>query len=129
MNLEYLAEGSRDCPLIRLYGFNPAEARSLRNLVRSLATGESHSVAIHDELWAESVGGCRLTFRRGNRNQGVREVHPMNFECVLTSDGWSNVEDLLDPFCNSHIAGFQWLTSGGSVSLLFSQNGQWLKED
>jgi hypothetical protein len=125
MKLEYLAEGSRDCPLVRLYEFNQAEARTLRNLARSLATGERHSVSLHDEVWAESVGGCRLTFRRGNRNLGVREVDPLNFECVLTSDGWSNVEGLLDPFCDSHTAGFQWLTSGGSVSLLFSQNGQW----
>src|SRR5690349_21605845 len=125
MKLEYLAEGSRDCPLVRLYEFNQAEAWTLRNLARSLATAERHSVSLHDEVWAESVGGCRLTFRRGNRNLGVREVDPLNFECVLTSDGWSNVEGLLDPFCDSHTAGFQWLTSGGSVSLLFSQNGQW----
>ena len=40
MKLEYLAEGSRDCPLFRLYEFNQAEARTLRNLAKSLATGE-----------------------------------------------------------------------------------------
>src|SRR6476660_9622597 len=125
MNLEYLADGSRDCPLIRLHGFNPAEARSLRNLVRSLATGESHSVALHDEMWVESVGRCRLTLRRSTRNQGVHEADPMNFECALTSGGWSNVEGLLKPFCDSHTAGFQWLTREGSVSFLISQSGQW----
>src|ERR1039458_6838228 len=125
MNLEYLADGLRNCPLIRLYEFNQAEARSLRNLVRSLATGERNSVALHDAMWVESVGECRLTFRRGNRNQGVREVDSLDFECVLTSEGWSNVEGLLDPFCDSLTAGFQWLTGEGSVSLLFSQNGQW----
>src|SRR5258707_4927003 len=116
MKLEYLADGARECPLVRLYGFNHAETRSLRTLVRSLATGESRSAAIQGEVWAESVGGCKLTLRRGARNQGVREVDPLNFECVLTSDGWSNVEGLLDSFCDSHTAGFQWLTREGSVS-------------
>lgn len=125
MHLEFLADGLRDCPLIRLYEFNQAEARFLKNLVRSLVTGERHSVPLHDEMWVESVGGCRLTLRRGNRNQGVREVNPLNFECVLSSGGWSNVEGLLDPFCNSHAAGFQWLTNEGRVSLLISQDGHW----
>jgi hypothetical protein len=125
MNLEYLAEGLRDCPLIRLYGFNQAEARSLKNLVRSLATGERDSAQLRDETWIESVGGCRLSLRRGMRNQAVREIEPFNFEYVLTSSGWSNVEGLLDPFCNSQAAGFQWLTNEGRVSLLISQDGHW----
>jgi hypothetical protein len=125
MKLEYLADGSRDCPLIRLYEFNQAEVRSLRNLVRSLATGKADSMALQGEVWAESVGGCKLTLRRGTRNQGVREADPLNFECVLSSGGWSNVEGLLDPFCDSHTAGFQWLTREGNVSLLVTQRGQW----
>jgi hypothetical protein len=125
MKLEYLADGFRDCPLIRLYEFNQAEARSLRNLVRSLATGEADSVALQGEVWAESVGGCKLTLRRGTRNQGVREVDPLSFECVLSSGGWRKVEGLIDPFCDSHTAGFQWLTREGSVPLLVSQSGQW----
>jgi hypothetical protein len=120
MKLEYLADGSRDCPLVRLYEFDHAEARSLRNLERSLVSGDRSSVALHDEAWAESVGGCRLTLRRG-----VREVDPLNFECVLNSGGWSNIEGLLDPFCDSHTAGFQWLTRESSVALLISQTGQW----
>ncbi len=41
-----------------------------------------------------------------------------NFECVLIPDGWSNVNGLLEPFCNANTAGFQWLTHDGGVSLL-----------
>ena len=125
MNLEYLAEGLRDCPLIRLYDFNQAEARSLKNLVKSLVTGERDSVHLHDEAWVESVAGCRLSLRRGTRDQAVREIAHLNFEYTLTSSGWSNIEGLLDPFRNSHTAGFQWLTHEGSVSILISQDGRW----
>ena len=124
MKLEYLADGSRDSRLIRPCEFDQAEARSLRNLVRSLATGHADSLALQGEEWAESVGGCKLTLRRGTRNQGIREVDPLNFECVLSSGAWRNIERLLDSFCDSRTAGFQWLTREGSVSLLASQNGQ-----
>jgi hypothetical protein len=125
MKFEYLADRSQDCPLIRLYEFNQAEVRQLRQLVRSLVTGDRQSVALQNEVWAEPVGGCCLNLRRGNRDQGIREVDPLNFECVLSSDGWSNVDGLLDPFCDSNTTGFQWLTHDGRVSLLISQSGQW----
>ena len=125
MKFEYLADGSPDCPLIRLFEFNRAEVRSLRILVGSLVTGECQSVALQGEVWAESVGGCRLTLRRRAWNQGIRELDSRDFECLLTSSGWSNIEGLLDPFCDSDTAGFQWLTHQGNVSLLISKNGQW----
>jgi hypothetical protein len=125
MKLEYLAAGSRDCPLVRLSEFDEAEVRSLRILIRSLVTGQCQSVALEGEEWVESVGGCRLTLRQGGRNLGLRELNPLNFECVLESGGWSNVEGLLDVFCGSDSSGFQWLTREGSVGLLISQNGQW----
>jgi hypothetical protein len=61
----------------------------------------------------------------GNRNQGVRQAQALKFDCVLTPDGWSNVEGLLEPFCESNTTGFQWLTHDGRIALLISPNGQW----
>jgi hypothetical protein len=125
MKLEYLATGSTDCPLIRLYDFDEGEACQLRELVRSLVTGDRQSAPLQNEVWADPVGGCCLSLRRGNQDQGIRQGEPLNFECVLSPDGWSNVEGLLDPFCESNTAGFQWLTHDGRVALLISQSGQW----
>ena len=125
MKLEYLPDGSLDCPLIRLFEFDQSEAQRLRQLVRSLVTGDRQSVALQNEVWADAVGGCCLSLRRGNQDQGIRQVEPLNFECVLSSDGWTNVEGLLEPFCDSNTDGFQWLTHDGKVALLISQNGQW----
>ena len=125
MKLEYLAGRSQDRSLIRLFAFDRAEARLLRQLVSSLVTGESQSVALQNQVWAESVGGCSLTLRRGTWDQGIQDVDSLQFECVLSPHGWSNVEGLLEPFCDSDPAGFQWLTDYGSVSLLLSQSGQW----
>jgi hypothetical protein len=125
MKLEYLTAGSPECPLIRLYDFAQSEAKQLRELVKLLATGNRENAALHNEPWVESVGGCSLSLRRGNRNLGIRQSQALRFECVLSSDGWSNVEGLLEPFCETNTAGFQWLTNGGGVALLISPSGKW----
>jgi len=123
MKLEYLADASP--PLIRLYEFNQAEVQQLRECVGSLGAGTRQNVPLHKEAWTKSIDGCSLNLRLGNRDRGIRRVSLLNFECTLTSDGWSNVEGLLDPFCESEIAGYQWLTHDGRIPLLISQNGQW----
>jgi hypothetical protein len=120
-----MPHGSPDCPLIRLYEFDQSEARQLRQLIKSLVTGDRQDVALQNEVWVESVEGCCLNLQLGTRNQGVRETRALKFECVLSPDGWSNVEGLLAPFCESNSAGFQWLTHDGRVALLISQSGQW----
>ena len=125
VKLEYLPNGSPDCPLMRLFEFDQSEAQRLRQLVRLLIAGDCQDVALHNEAWVESVGGCSLNLRRGKRNQGIRKSQTLKFGCVLTPDGWSNVEALLEPFCESNTPGFQWLTHDGRVALLISPNGQW----
>jgi hypothetical protein len=125
VKLEYLPDGSADCPLIRLFEFDQSEAQRLRQLVKSLVVGDRQDVALQNEEWVKSIGKCSLNLRRGNSNQGVRQAQGLKFECVLSPDGWSNVEGLLEPFCESNTAGFQWLTHDGSVALLISQSGQW----
>jgi hypothetical protein len=125
VKLENLPDGLPDCPLIRLYEFDQSEARLLRQLAKSLAAGEREVLALHDEEWIESVGGCSLNLRRRDRDQGVRAT-PFNiFECVLSAEGWRNVEALLEPLCESGPSRFQWLTRQGRIALLISPSGQW----
>jgi hypothetical protein len=125
VKLEYLPNGSPDCPLIRLFEFDQSEAQRLRQLVKSLVAGDRQDVALQDEEWVKPVGECCLNLRRGNRNQGVRQEQALKFECALSPDGWSNVEGLLEPFCESNTSGFQWLTHDGRVALLISHSGRW----
>src|SRR5689334_15877870 len=102
MKLEYLADASP--PLVRLDEFNRAEVRQLRELVCSLVSGTRQSVSLQKEDWVQSIDGCCLDLRLGNRDRGIRKVPRLNFECILTPHGWSNVEGLLDPFCESEVA-------------------------
>ena len=67
---------------IRLYAFNQAEVRQLRQLVRSLVAGDLQSAALQSEAWAEPVGGCCLSLKLGNRDRGIREISP----CILNAN-------------------------------------------
>ena len=125
MKLEYLPYGLSECPLIRLYEFDRSEAQQLRQLVQSMVTGDRQHVALENELWVEPVAGCSLDLRVVKRNDGVRQEQPLRFACVLTREGWSNVEGLPEPFSKSDSPEFQWLTTNGGAHLLVSVNGQW----
>lgn len=48
---------------------------------------------IEIEIW-----GCCLNLRPGTLNRGVWEVQSLRFEWVLSPDGWSDVEGLLELF-------------------------------
>lgn len=126
MKLEYLSGGSTECPLIRLCEFNRSEAQQLRQLVKSLVTGDHEHVALQNEMWVESVSGCSLDLRVGTRDDGVRQVQPLRFECVLSTEGWRGVEELLEPFSQPDSSGFQSLTTGAArlFSSLRMVNGE-----
>jgi hypothetical protein len=128
MKLEFLAEGSDDCPLIRLYDFDQTGAKRLREAFAALADGLRQSIALHEEWWVRSVENCELELRLGKRDLGVVERLPMRFECVLTEEGWLEAAEKTETFCVPHEGSgetYQWLNSDGEVSLLLSPSGKW----
>jgi len=125
VKLEYPPQGSPECPLLRLYDFDQPQAKQLSELVKSLGAGDREDVALHNEAWVESVGECCLNLQRGERNQGVCTTPSGTFDCVLSTEGWKEIEELLEPFRESDTFGFQWLTHQGKIALLISPSGQW----
>jgi hypothetical protein len=124
MKLEYLADGSSECPLIRWYDFNSADAQRLREACRSLAYGSQQVLPLHEEWWIEPVEGCQLTLRTGPRDLGIVQRLPMRFDCVLSAETWRAMADLAASFCESADgAEPQWLTRHGEISLLLSPSG------
>ena len=125
MKLEYIADGGHDTPLIRLYDFGRAEAIMLRGLVLDLHSGRRIRASLHDVGGIVPVGGCRLTFAVGSRDEGVIEQSG-EFTCSLTRDGWSRMADLMKPFCE-HVEPnrFQYLDESSGITLLLSVDGCW----
>ena len=125
MRLEYLPDGSPDCPLIRLYDFRPDEAARLGAAVADLAAGRSERVAVHELPGVAPIGGCQLVLRVGPRDAAVVQVGPAAFECRFTAGTWDNVAGLIEPFAES-ASGYQWLAgSPGEVAVLLSASGEW----
>lgn len=128
MKLEYLAQGSTDGPLIRLYDFGPAEAAELWGAIRKLASGEEGRFEVHGLAFVESVGGLRLVFARRPRDMAiVRGSRENEFECGFTEGTWENVAGLVAPFAQDR-DGYQWLTGlPGEAALLLSNSatGEW----
>jgi len=60
MKLELLGGGSPDCPLVRIWGFVPAEVCGLHEAVTRLAGGQAESVEVHSLPGVEPIDGCRL---------------------------------------------------------------------
>jgi hypothetical protein len=59
-NSNYLRDESPDCSLIRLLEFDQSEAQRLRQLVKSLVTGDRQEVALQNEEWVKPVEGVLL---------------------------------------------------------------------
>jgi hypothetical protein len=125
MKLEFLPDGSDDCPLVRLYDFSAVEVVSLVTAISGLADGTTTTCLVHELMGVEPVSACRLLLRVWSLDLGmVRLPGPAAFGCVLTPDTWLNVVGLVEPFVAGG-SGFQWLSTGGDARWLLSGDGRW----
>lgn len=125
MKLEFLAAGSADCPLIRLYDFDRTEVARLFAALSALASRNVESLALHDLPGVEAVADCRLFLRAGAKDKGAVCLPGLaRFDCVLTAESWDNVAGLVEPFLDK-ISGYQWLVTSGDVAWLISADGRW----
>lgn len=124
MRLEYLPEGSHDCPLVRLFGFDPAEAGQFYEALAGLVAGVVDRIDVHELPFVESIGGCRLALAVDWWDRGiVRRGLPEDLACGFTAGTWDNIAGLVEPFAKGS-TGFQWLTRQGA-SWLISAGGDW----
>ena len=125
MKLEFLASGSPDCPLIRIYEFNSKEAYELRRIALHLARGKETVVRLHELPNVTAIGGCELTLHQRKSDRGVSAVSSSKFEWALSRAGWLQVADLIRPFSRGTASGFQWLFGTSKVNILLSCDGKW----
>jgi len=128
MKIEYIPDGSSDCPLIILYGYEPDVTSRLRGAVLALAEGKVKSVSIHEIDGFDPVDALRLTAIASKRSHGVLPGDADNdFRWELTPTWWSNVEGLLSPFCTTDEwrNGHQWLDETSNISVLVSAGRAW----
>ena len=122
LKLDYLKEGSDECPLVRIYDFDSTEIRRLHRTFESLADGSVEEAQLEG---VESVDGTQITFRRSMRDRGIIEANSGYFEVALAPEGWRLAADLTEPLYDGGV-GYQWLVpKGRGIQLLLSKDGAW----
>ncbi len=136
MKIEFLEEGSADCPLIRIYGTDPAEFSSLLNAVKELASAEGKNCSVHELPGFHTVSNYTLSIISSSKDKGVRRISGTSFVWVLTPAKWLLVAGLIEPFALSpRDETYQWLSGNearhglnlASISVLLScsRDGHW----
>ena len=127
MKIEYLEDGSEDCPLIRLFGFEESDVAALRDACLALAAGRIAEFRLDGQSWVESIGECPFILRATEKNRGAKwgkytaDPYTMDYN----SEGWLEVADKTQPFLTNRAGGFQWLTNEGDFNVLLSWDGCW----
>ena len=125
MKLEFLPSGSPDCPLLRLFDFDRLQATQFRDLCRELGEGKRATFEMPHDFPVDSAAGCEPKTKCLGGPNGIRQISPSAFECVLKQTDWDNIAGLVDPFCESEREGYQWLVKTGRIFLLLSHDGTW----
>ncbi len=125
--MEFLSDGSPDCPLLRLYDFDASHACELQLLLLALADGTKSNVPLQETLAADAVGGCILVLQTVDTDQGIVWDGSVGmFFCRLHRSSWREVAGRAAPFCiSSKVGQYQWLDETSSISWLLSPDGSW----
>ncbi len=129
MNIDFLQSGSDDCPLIRIYGGEPAVCQQLREAFQQLADGDVDEVLLTDLPGVKPLRGCCLIAQAGRHDKGVVRTGGSDFAWVVTPATWDNVAGLIEPFRRIDAGGYQWLDQvpASEVRILVStsKSGCW----
>jgi hypothetical protein len=128
MKIEFLENGSADCPLIRIYGNEPDVCEQFRQAFEQLANGNIDNVLLTELPGIEPLDGCRLVAQKGRCDRGIICKGGNVFCWMLTPDSWDDVALLIEPFCSDEAVGYQWLEGfqrATDVRVLVSLDGCW----
>ncbi len=133
MYLEFLPDGSIDCPLLIFSPSVPGEAEQLYQALHDMVSVSGTSVDIHALPFISSVDGCKLSAQVVEQNLGVVLLNTLgvvlsdtknHFTWKLTRQSWKDVLELLYPFTlqdrHDGYTRYQWLDETSNISVLIS---------
>ncbi|MDP4229667.1 MAG: hypothetical protein Q8916_04600, partial [Bacteroidota bacterium] len=101
MKLEYIHEGSPDCPLIRLYDFDTSQAQLLRQAFEDIVSEKEKIVALHELPFIEPLGGAQVWIAEKSDIQFDDDAvtrtleDGMLFTWMMTKEEWNDAIALL----------------------------------
>lgn len=135
VNIEFLADGAAETPLIRVYGIEIAPLATLEQALRSLADGHREIVDLADLDGFRPINAT-LALIVGRKSLGIRlPADGRAFQWITTRDAFDDAAELVAALREPPIGGFQWLLgnggmgwqSSGEVGLVvsMSEQGAW----
>lgn len=135
MELEFLPDGSFDCPLLILSPSVPEEAKLLYNAISEMVSVPGSYLDIHTLPFISPIEGCKLSAQIGEQDLGVIPINTLevflsetrnHFNWKLTIKSWNFVLALLQPFTiPDSVGGYQWLDETSQISVLISHYYRW----
>lgn len=124
MQIEYIADESPDCPLLRIFDFDPAELRPLFDAFGDLAAERIDAFDLRGVAPVDPLDDVSLRCTVAGRDEGLVGRFP-DFELRLTPLRWDEVQELAEPFLRHSPGMYQWLSEEGAAALLLSPTGEW----
>jgi hypothetical protein len=127
MHMEFLPNGSEDCPAILFYGCPSAGAEALIATFRSLAEGPETEVALHQLGDLFPVGNVQVFATNAHGRAGVQQLSPLAFRWGEDREGWLEAAEIAEPVAHDPGEGmaFQYLERNGRINVIVSTDRAW----
>jgi hypothetical protein len=128
MRIEFLPDGSQDCPAVLFYGCPSAGAEALINTFRLLGEAPEREVALHELADLYPVGDIQVFATNATGHTGVQQLSPPAFRWRKDREGWLAAAELAEPVAHSDPSQgtkFQYLERYGRVNVSFSTVRGW----
>lgn len=126
MELDYI-EGINEFGenVVRLYNFDKSEAIKFRYLIEEVIINRKQRLDLSEVDFIEARN-CNLILGLFSTDEGMLSDDGKTFYCALTLEGFTNMLQLLEPFCIKDTLGYQYLYDlDNPTDFLFSPAGSW----
>lgn len=126
MRLDYIDElNGFGENVVRLFDFNMSESIKFRDAIIEFTESEAPFLKLSDLDFIEPRN-CTLVLFKSNEDEGIISEDDENFFCALTIEGYKQMIQILEPFCQKETKGYQFLYDIDSLTdFLFSPAGTW----
>lgn len=126
MELDYIENvNGHEQNIVRLYNFDKSEAIKFRDLIKNLIIDKKKKLDL-SEVDFITPRNCNLLFGLFKSDEGILTKDNQTFFCILTLEGFTNMVNLLEPFCVKESRGYQYLYDiDNPTDLLFSPTASW----
>ena len=94
--------------VVRLYNFDKYEAIKFRDLIKDTIVDKKQKLVLSQVDFIETRN-CNLVLGLFKTDEGIFSVDQKTFYCALTLEGYYNLLDLIEPFCEKDKRGYQYL--------------------